>query len=128
MHKHTALQRLRLLGPSVPRTPPKHQLRPELPVERDVVVFLHLLVDDGVVVLQVCAEAFGLEGNPQRVLVHGGGVLAPVAEVVRVDGEGFAQGFDGLGVFEEEDLWWGGLVSGMWCAWLQWNGKNCGGR
>ena len=68
----------------------KDKLTPELPLERDAPVLSSLLVDDGVVVLQVGAEALSLERNPQRVLVHGIGVLAPVAKVVGVQGEGLA--------------------------------------
>jgi hypothetical protein len=55
-------------------------------------------------VLQVCAEALSFKRNPQCVLVHGVGVLGPVAEVVRVQGEGLAEVFYGLGGFVEEDL------------------------
>jgi hypothetical protein len=36
--------------------------------------------------------------------VHGRGVLRPVGELVGVDGEFGLQGFDGGGVFVEEDL------------------------
>lgn len=53
----------------------KDKLAPELPLERDAPVLSSLLVNDGVVVLQVGAEALRLEGNPQSVLVHGVGVL-----------------------------------------------------
>jgi hypothetical protein len=82
----------------------KDKLRPELPLERDVPVISSLLVDDGVVVLQVGAEALGLKRNPERVLVHGVGVLGPVAEVVCVQREGLAEVLDGLGGFVEKDL------------------------
>jgi hypothetical protein len=82
----------------------KDKLRPELPLKRDAPVLSSLLVDDGVVVLQVGAEALSLERNPEGVLVHGVGVLGPVAEVVCVEGEGLAEILDGLGSFIEEDL------------------------
>ena len=95
---------LELLLTRLAGTATKDQLRPQLPLERDAPVLSGLLVDDGVVVLQVGAEALGLERNPQRVLVHGVGVLAPVAEVVGVQGEGLAQVLDWLGRFVEEDL------------------------
>jgi hypothetical protein len=104
MHEHPLLQRLKLLLASLAGLATKHQLRAELPLERDLVVLLHLLVHNGVVVLKVGAKTFGLEGDPQRKLVHGVGVLGPVAEVVSVDGEALAQILDGLGVFEEKDL------------------------
>lgn len=84
----------------------KDQLGPELPLERDAPVLSSLLINDGVVVLQVCAEALSLERNPQRVLVHGVGVLGPVTEVVGVERERLAQVVDGLGGFIEEDLWY----------------------
>lgn len=119
---------LELLLARLTATATKHQLAPELPLERDAPVLRRLLVNDGVVVLQVGAEALGLERDPQSVLVHGVGVLGPVAEVVRVEGEGLAEVFDGLGGFVEEDLRWGvrrvcgrggGGRGGGWglCAW-----------
>jgi len=104
MHKDPLLKRLEGLLACLACLAAKHQLRPELPVKRNLVMLLHPLVDNGVVVLQVGAEAFGLEGNPQRKLVHGAGVLGPVAKVVRVDGERLAEIVDGLGVFEEKNL------------------------
>jgi hypothetical protein len=92
----------------------KHQLGPELPLVRDAPVLGGLLVDDGVVVLEVRAETLGLERDPQGVLVHGVGMLGPVAEVVCVGGERLAQLLDGLRRLVAEDLgvtvsagdWW----------------------
>jgi hypothetical protein len=104
VHKHPLLQGLKLLLARISHLATKHQLCAELPLERDLVVLLHLLVDDRVVMLKVGTEAFGLKGHPQGVLVHGVGVLGPVAKVMCVDGELLAQVLDGLGVFEEEDL------------------------
>ena len=82
----------------------KDKLAPELPAERDLPVVCSLLVDDGVVMLQVGAKALGLERDPQRILMHGIGVLRPVAKVVRIEREGLAQVFYRLWVFVEEDL------------------------
>lgn len=96
---------LELLVARLARAATKDQLAPELPLERDVPVLRCLLVDDRVVVLQVGAKALCLEGNPECILVHGVGVLGPVAEVVRVNGEGLAEVLDGLRVFVAEDLW-----------------------
>lgn len=105
MHEQPlALNLLELLLAGLARTATEYQLAPELPLGRDLPVVRSLLVDDGVVVLQVCAEALGLESDPQSELVHGVGVLAPVAEVVRVQGERLAQVVHGLGVLVEEDL------------------------
>lgn len=95
---------LELLLTSLAGAATKNKLRPELPLERNAPVLGNLLVDDGVVVLQVGAETLGLERNPQRVLVHGVGVLGPVAEVVCVERERLAEVLDGLGGFVEEDL------------------------
>ena len=107
----------------------KDQLTPELPLKRDFPVLGSLLVNDGVVVLEVGAEALGLEGYPQSILVHGVGVLGPVAKVVCVDGWGrervspdkvfvrlvcialtvsFTEVFNRLGIFVAQDLWEGG--------------------
>jgi hypothetical protein len=105
MHEQPlALNRLELLLPSLARLSTKHQLRPERPLLRHVPLGLHLLVDNGVVVLKVSTEAFGFKRNPECKLVHGGGVLGPGGEVVRVDGELLLEGVDWVGVFEEEDL------------------------
>lgn len=54
--------------------------------------------------LEVGAEALGLEAGPQRELVHGGGVLGPGGEVLGVQGELALELLDRLGVLEEEDL------------------------
>lgn len=104
MNEHTLLQRLELLLACLSGAPAEDELSPQLPVLGDLVGILDLLVDDGVVVLEVGTEALGLERNPGGILVHGGGVLAPVTEVVSVEREGLAQVLDGLGVLEEEDL------------------------
>ena len=95
---------LELLLTGLAGTATKDQLRPQLPLERDAPVFSGLLVDDGVVVLEVGTEALSLERNPCGVLVHGRSVLGPVAEVVCVEREGLAEVLDRLGVFEEKDL------------------------
>jgi hypothetical protein len=56
------------------------------------------------IVLEVGAEALGFKGNPERILMHGVGVLGPVAEVVCVYGKGLAEIFDGVRVFVAENL------------------------
>ena len=80
------------------------ELRLERPLQGDVPNFAGLLVGQGVVVLQVGAEAFGFEGSPGGELVHGGGVLRPVGELVGVLGELGLEVLDGGGVLVEEDL------------------------
>lgn len=54
--------------------------------------------------LQVSAETFSLEGSPDSILQHGGGVGGPSGEAVGVDGELFLHAVDDLLVFVEEDL------------------------
>jgi hypothetical protein len=80
------------------------ELRLERPLQGDVPDLAGLLVRQRVVVLEVGAEALGFESSPGGVLVHGGGVLAPVRELVSILGELGLQGLDGSGVFVEEDL------------------------
>lgn len=87
----------------------KDELGVELPVRRDVPLRGDLLVDERVVVLQVGAQALGLEGDPQRVLQHGVGLGRPQGELVGVHGEGGLLLLDRLRVLEEEDLFWGHL-------------------
>jgi hypothetical protein len=99
-----ALDLLELLLARLAGTATEDQLAAELPLKGDVPVISSLLVNEGVVVLQVGAEALSLESRPQGELVHGVGVLAPVAEVVCVQGELLAKVLDGLSGFVEEDL------------------------
>ena len=82
----------------------EYQLSPELPSKRNVPVLSSLLVNDGVVVLQVRAKALGLERNPESILMHGVGLLAEVAEVVGVEREVLAELFNGLGRLVEKNL------------------------
>lgn len=49
----------------------KDELSGELPRRRDGPLLLDLLVDEGVVVLEVGAQAFGFEGGPDCELEHG---------------------------------------------------------
>jgi hypothetical protein len=88
------------------------KLRLERPFQRNVPDLAGLLVRERVVVLEVGAEAFGFESGPGGVLVHGGGVLAPVGELVGVLRELGLQGLDGGGVFVEEDLGRGDVLAG----------------
>jgi hypothetical protein len=99
-----ALDLLELLLARLAGTATEDQLAAELPLKGNVPVVSRLLVNERVVVLQVGAEALSLESRPQGELVHGVGVLAPVAEVVCVQGELLAKVLDGLGGFVEEDL------------------------
>lgn len=104
MDKDPLLKGLELLLAGLACTATKYKLGTELPVLRDLPLLLGTLVDNGVVVLEVGTEALGLKCDPCGVLVHGGCVLGPVAEVVCVEGEGLAKVLDRLGVFEEKDL------------------------
>ena len=104
MDKDPLLNGLELLLAGLACTSTKDELGTELPLLGDLPLLLSTLVDNGVVVLEVGAEALSLERNPGGVLVHGRCVLGPVAEVVCVEREGLAEVLDGLGVFEEEDL------------------------
>jgi hypothetical protein len=109
-----ALNRFKLLLARLSSLTSKHQLCPERPFLGHIPLGLDLLVHDGVIMLQVGTEAFCLERDPERKLVHGGGVLGPGGEVVCIDGELFFKGVDWVWVFEEEDLgmqvsvhvWW----------------------
>lgn len=95
---------LELLLASLASATTEDELTPQLPLKRDLPVLSSLLVDDGVVVLKVGAEALSLKSDPQSILVHGIGVLAPVAEVMGVQGESLAKVLNGLGVLVEQDL------------------------
>ena len=109
MHKQPSTSNVlvRLLRQLLPGTLLKtteDELRLQRPLQGDVPGLAGLLVGQRAVVLQVGAEAFGFEGGPGGELVHGGGVLAPVGELVGVLGELGLEGLDWGGVFVEEDL------------------------
>jgi hypothetical protein len=105
VHKQPlALDLLELLLTRFARTATEDQLSPQLPLEGNAPVLSGLLVNNGVVMLEVGAEALSLKSDPQSVLVHGICVLAPVAEVVCVEGECLAEGFNGFGGFVEQNL------------------------
>lgn len=80
------LDRLEGLLPGLALLLPKHQLRIQLPVLVDAPRRLHLLVDERVVVLQVGAEALGLQRRPHGQLRHAVALHGPGREAVRVDG------------------------------------------
>ena len=82
----------------------EHQLCAQLPVLRDVPCLCNLLVDQGVVVLEVGAESFLLESSPDHILVHSIRVCGPGGELVGVGGKFLLHSCDGGSVHEEEDL------------------------
>jgi hypothetical protein len=100
----------------------KDQLSLELPVAGDIKSFGDTRVDEGVVVLEVGAEAEGLETGPDcallvpgsegererdeltEPLVHGVAVLGPLGEFVGKGREFLAIGLYVGGVLVEEDL------------------------
>lgn len=115
------LPRLQLLpGARLGRA--EDQLRLEHPLLWNVERLSGADVRQRVVVLQVGAEALGLECGPEVELVHGVGVLAPAGEAVCIDGQRLLQGGDGGRVFVEEDLREKGQVSGglVPCLLMQW--------
>lgn len=99
-----ALDLLKLLLARLTSPATEDQLAPELPLKRDAPLVCSALINDGVVMLEVGTEALGLQRNPKSVLMHGVGVLGPVAEVVCVRREGLAEVLDWLRVLVEEDL------------------------
>jgi hypothetical protein len=80
------------------------QLGIEFPVLGHVPLLGDLGVDERVVVLQVAAQALGLERRPHGELVHGVGLHGPDGELVGVEGELLLHGGDGAAVVEEHDL------------------------
>ena len=64
-----------------------NHLRAQLPVLAHIPLLLNLLVDQRVVMLEVGAQAFGLKGCPDGVLVHAVGLCGPDGELVGVQCE-----------------------------------------
>lgn len=111
------LRRLgRQLLPSTVFHTTEDELRLQRPLQGDVPDLAGLLVGERVVVLQIGTEAFGFESGPGGELVHGGGVLAPVGELVGVLGELGLQLLDGRGVLVEEDLLGVGVSRVVFCC------------
>ena len=95
--------------------PPNTSWARRVQLAGDLPLLGHGLVDNGIVVLQVGADAGGGEGGPHGVLVHGVGVFGPHGEVGGVGGELLLQGaHDGL-VFKEE---YGAGCGGEACQFL----------
>lgn len=81
------------------------ELGVELPVRGDLPLSGNLLVDQGVVVLEVGADgALGLERGPDDELEHGVRLRRPAGELVGVHGEVGLLLLDGLLILEEENL------------------------
>jgi hypothetical protein len=104
------LHRLKCLLASLPGSSSNNHFRSQHPCVRDIPLLGNLVVNDRVVMLQVCAQAFGFERAPQCVLMHGGGLLRPFGELGGVGWEAGLHGFYGIRVVEEENLL-GGNVS-----------------
>lgn len=102
-----------VLGAGLAGAAAEDELGGQLPVGGDVPLGGDALVDEGVVVLQVGAEALSLEGGPGGVLQDGGAVLGPDGEAVLVEGELLLHAGDDGGVDEEEDGAGGGLEAGV---------------
>ena len=96
------IPKLLLLRPCL--RPPQHHLRLQTPRLGHPKFRLDLLIDQGVIMLQVDAKPFGFERGPQHVLVHAVCLLGPAGEFVFVGFEFFLEGADGGCVFVEEDL------------------------
>lgn len=76
----------------------------ELPVRGDVPSLGNLLVDDGIVVLEVGAETLSLQSCPNSKLSHAIRLRCPAVELVLVDGEVLLVVFNGGAVIEKQDL------------------------
>lgn len=108
MKEHPLLDRLEALRlqafASAVLDTTKHQLRLQTPLQRDIPDLARLLIRQRVVMLEIGAETFALQGGPENVLMHGRGVFGPGRELVSVRGEFGLQLLDGFGVFVEENL------------------------
>jgi hypothetical protein len=82
----------------------KHKLGLELPLLGDVPVTLCLLVNDGVVVLEVASTAFSLKSSPEVVLRHGGRLSSPTREMVSIQSKLLLKFSDRLRINKEQNL------------------------
>ena len=73
---------------------------------------MYLRIDKRVVMLEVCAEAFELEGGPDGELGHGVGLGGPAGELVGVEGEVVLHFLDAGAGLEEEDLFADEMLAG----------------
>lgn len=88
------------------------ELSIELPTLGDLPRFGNLLVDEGVVVLQIGAEALELKGGPGQDLLHAEALGGPAGELVGVGSELSLHAVDDVLVVEEEDGAGAGLEAG----------------
>lgn len=98
------LNGLELLGAGLAGAAADDELRAELPAGGDVPGLGDLGVDQGVVVLEVGAEALDLERAPDGVLQHGAALGGPDREVLSVEGDVLLEALDDVLILEEENL------------------------
>lgn len=100
--------RLRELRDLLPlRQPTEDELRGQDPILAQAPLANDLIIDESIVMLQIGTQTLSLEGEPEQVLVHGIGVLAPLGVLVGIRrGMGYFGGDirSRLSVFEEHDL------------------------
>lgn len=89
----------------------KDQLSSEFPILGDVPLRGHFGVDDGAIMLEVGAKAFGRESSPNGVLRHSVGLSGPDGEFRGVGGKLLGEAIDNGAVGKEEDLKGGLAVS-----------------
>lgn len=95
---------LELLLASRSRWGTNNELCLELPALGDLPLSCDLLVDQWVVVLEVCAETLSLEGGPDGELMHAARLGGPLWEAVGVDGEFVLEFLCDFAVDVEKDL------------------------
>lgn len=93
-----------VLGSGLASLSTKNQLGLQLPVGGDLPLGGDAVVDERVVVLEVGAQALGLERGPDSVLQHGVRMGRPEGEAIGIDGELLLHAVDDFLVFEEEYL------------------------
>ena len=98
------LDGLELLGTRLAGTATDDELRAELPASGDAPSLGNLLVNEGVVMLEVGAETLELERGPDGVLQHSAALGGPGREVVLVDGDVLLVALDDVLVLEEKNL------------------------
>lgn len=100
---HPFLDRLESLLACFSLLATEYQLRNQSPFTGDVPFLAHRLVDEGVIVLQVGAEAERLKGSPEEELMHGVRVLSPLSKVILVCSKLLRHRLDMSRVLVEED-------------------------
>lgn len=105
-----------LLGLGILSTSTKDKLSIQGPRLGELPSLSNLIVDEGVVVLQVGTQTISLEGSPDQALVHASRLRGPVGEFIGIESKLLLELLGGVFLGEEEDGAGSALEEGQFVA------------